>query len=284
MPLRHPLAAGLLATALIAAGCGNDKENKGSATSNTLAVTVSETGKKARFTAPASAKGGLTRVTLENSGKMPHTAQLIRLEGGHTTQEALKVIGSNSDKIPDWIHGEGGPVAGPGATGTATVNLPAGKYVIADMGEGGPPATTNLTVSGGKKGTIPSAPVSVTAAEPREDHFKWDLSGTLKPGSNEIKFDSKGKESLHFIGAVRLKRDVPLNEIKKALARQGRPPAFLDEKTFYTTTVLDGGKSEATSLELRGGPGTYVLFCPLKDRDGGKAHDQEGLLTKLTVK
>jgi hypothetical protein len=38
-----------------------------------------------------------------------------------------------------------------------------------------------------------------------------------------------------------------------------------------------------TKLELSK-PGRYVLFCPLTDREGGKSHDQEGLLTTVEVK
>ena len=29
--------------------------------------------------------------------------------------------------------------------------------------------------------------------------------------------------------------------------------------------------------------GKWVLFCPLADREGGKSHDQEGLLTTVDV-
>lgn len=65
----------------------------------------------------------------------------------------------------------------------------------------------------------------------------------------------------------------------------GPPPPFVDRTSFSTTTVLDGGKSEVTQLQL-GKPGTYVLFCPLSDRDGGegKSHDEQGLLTKVQVR
>ncbi len=41
--------------------------------------------------------------------------------------------------------------------------------------------------------------------------------------------------------------------------------------------------SQTTELDLKK-PGQYVFFCPLTDRDGGKPHDQEGLLKIVTVK
>ena len=68
----------------------------------------------------------------------------------------------------------------------------------------------------------------------------------------------------------------------KALKSNGKPPAFVLGPPAVTS-VLDGGKSEVTSFSLQK-PGKYVLFCPLPDRDGGKPHFEEGLLTTVTVK
>jgi len=73
-------------------------------------------------------------------------------------------------------------------------------------------------------------------------------------------------------------------EIAKGFASNGPPPKFIDQKSFTATSVLDGtNKSEVTSLSLKQ-PGKYVLFCPLSDRDGGKSHLEEGLLTTVNVK
>jgi hypothetical protein len=47
--------------------------------------------------------------------------------------------------------------------------------------------------------------------------------------------------------------------------------------------VLDGGKSLTTQFTLSR-PGTYIFFCHLTDRDGGKPRFAEGLLTTVTVK
>ena len=69
----------------------------------------------------------------------------------------------------------------------------------------------------------------------------------------------------------------------KALSSNGPPPSFVDQKSFTNTSVLDGGKSEVTTFDLSK-PGTYVLFCPFTDREGGKEHFKEGLLTTVTVK
>jgi hypothetical protein len=282
----------LVAVAL--AACGDDKKSGSEKSSPstpaaepaTLSVSITEAGKAAKFTAPASTKGGLVEVSLENKGKKPHSGQLVRVTGGHTPADAVKTIGSNSDKAPAWIRAEGGPSAvAPGKTGKATVILPAGQYLVLDEGGpgSGPPAYTPFKVTAGKSGSLPSTPTTVTAASTGKDQWKWDVSGTLKTGDNRLTFVSKGKNTLHFLGAFRVKGNPSLAQVKKAIASQGKPPAFLDQSSFVTTTILDDGKSQVASLAIRQ-PGQYVLFCPLKDRDGGKSHDQEGLLKKITVK
>jgi hypothetical protein len=287
---RSPAASVLLLvpTALAMSACGSDDKKSstsGGAKPAELSVSVTEAGKGAKFTVPASTKGGLVNVTLANKGKKPHGAQLIRLTGNHTTAQALKTIGGNKPP-PSWLRAEGGPSAVPGGqTGSATVILPAGKYAVVDTGGPGsaPPASADFTVTAGTGGKVPSAPTTIAAAEPGHHKFKWQISGTLKPGDNRLTFVSKGKDSLHFVGAFRVNGDPSLAKVEKGLSSNGKPPKFIDGSTFTETTVLDGGKSEVASLNLRK-PGRYVLFCPLTDRDGGKPHHEEGLLTKVTVK
>jgi hypothetical protein len=295
MPARWPAVALVAVSAVALAACGSDSKSSSSSTSSSsssgpspLSLTIAEQGKAAKYTVPKAVKGGLVKLTLDNKGKRPHGAQLARLTGNHTAKDALKVIGSNSSKTPSWLHAEGGlgPV-NPGASASANVNLTSGKYLVADAGgpgSSGPPAYSEFTVNGGgAAGSLPKTPVSITAASPAKDKYKWQISGALKPGSNDVTFASKGKNTLHFIGAFRVTGNPSQAQIEKALASNGKPPPFVDQKSFYTTAVLDGGKSQTTPLTLQK-PGKYVLFCPLSDRDGGKPHFAEGLVTTVNVK
>ncbi len=281
------LAVPIVATAAIA-GCG------GSSSTNptTLSLKISEKGKAATFQAPKTAKGGLVKVELTNQGKAPHGVQFIQYASGHSMGEVLKLLGQNSNKIPSWVKLEGGvgSVAG-GQTGTATVNLPQGNYVLVDAaalgGPGpssGPPATAGMTLSGGSSGSLPSTSAQITANTAGKDKYKWDISG-LKTGSNQVTFNSKGNDAVHTIIAVPVKgKAPPLNQIQKALASNGPPPPYVDAKGIQSAAILDGGLSQTTTLDLKT-PGQYIFFCPLHDRDGkGKSHDQEGLLTVQTVK
>jgi plastocyanin len=277
----------MVATAAIA-GCG------GSSSTNptTLSLKISEQGKAASFQAPKSAKGGLVKVELANQGKAPHGVQFIQYASGHSMNEVLQQLGGNSNVIPPWAKLEGGVGSvAPGQTGTATLNLPQGNYVLVDAaalgGPGpssGPPATAGLTLSGGSSGDLPDTSAQITANTAGKDKYKWDISG-LKTGTNQVTFDSKGNDAVHTIIAVPVKGTAPpLSQIQKALASNGPPPPYVDTSGTQSSAILDGGLSQTTTLNLKT-PGQYIFFCPLHDRDGkGKSHDQEGLLTVQTVK
>ena len=270
--------------AAVVTGCGGSSNPKPTA----LNLSISEQGKTASFQAPKTTKGGLVEVTLANKGKAPHGVQFVRYTG-HSAAEAQKQIGSNSPKVPDWLRAEGG-IGGvnPGASQTATLNLPAGNYLIADAaatgpgGGGGPPATAEMTVSSGDTGDLPDTSGKVVANETGKDQFAWDISG-LHTGENDITFDSKGDKALHLIIAVPVKGTAPpVDQIKADLSKNGPPPPYADVQDAQSTAILDGGLSQTTKLNLQK-PGQYIFFCPLTDRDGGKPHFEEGLLKVETV-
>jgi hypothetical protein len=275
-----------VATAALAAGCGSSSDNS----PTPLSLKISEKGQQASFDVPKSATGGLVAVSLANEGKAPHGVEFIQYTGNHTAADVTKQFGSNSKKTPSWIKLQGGIGSVPGGqTDSADLNLPAGNYVLADAAafggasSSGPPATAPLEVSGGTSGTLPSTPATVTAATAGKDKFKWEISG-LKAGSNSVTFNSKGEEALHLIVAVPVKGKAPaVSQVKRDLASNGPPPPYADVQNTQSSAILDGGLSQTTTLNLQK-PGQYIFFCPLTDRDGGKPHDQEGLLAVQTVK
>jgi hypothetical protein len=280
------LVAATAATAALVAGCGSSSSDN---SPTPLSLKISEKGQKASFDVPKSATGGLVTVSLTNEGKAPHGVEFIQYTGNHTADDVLKQFGTNSNKTPSWIKLNGGIGSVPGGqTDTADLNLPAGNYVLADAAafggpsSAGPPATAPLKVSGGSSGTLPSTPATVTAATAGKDKFKWEISG-LKAGSNSVTFNSKGEDAVHLIIAVPVKGKAPaVSQIKKDLGSNGPPPPYADVQNVQSSAILDGGSSQTTTLDLKK-PGQYIFFCPLTDRDGGKPHDQEGLLTVQSV-
>jgi hypothetical protein len=283
MPARSIPPAVALLVAAVLAGCGGGGSRKPAA----LSITLSASGKAAKFTVPASVKGGIVEVTFRNQVPGgPHAAQLLRVEGSHTGAEALKAV--TGKKVPAWVHAEGGvgPIP-PSTTATAIRNLRAGGYLVADLGgpAQGPPAYAAFKVGKGKPSKLPHARSTVDAAKTSEHHYVWKLSGApLKAGTNQVHFKSGGVDALHFLGVLKVTGNPSYGAILTALSSNRPPPKFVDRSSFFNTAVLDGGKSEVTQVQLRGGPGEYVLYCPLTDREGGKPHFAEGLLKRVRVK
>jgi hypothetical protein len=292
--VRKTFAAAIALSAVLAlSACGSSEkksESSGAGKTGTAGanvdVTVTDSGKTIKYGVPKSVKGGLTTLTVSNKAKAPHGAQLVLIKGDHTPQEALKVIGGKSNKTPEWLRAEGGiGQVAPGKTADASLVLDPGKYMVIDAGpqSGEPPAYSQFTVAGKNPGSLPTSSTTVTAANPGKDKYRWDISGQLKTGPQQVTFVSKGKEALHLIGAFRLNGNASKADVIKGLGSQGKPPKFVDQSSFYTTAVMDGGKSQVTPLTLKS-PGKWVLFCPITDREGGKEHFKEGMVQIVDVK
>ena len=280
---RLALAACAVTVVAALAACGSSSTEP-----SKLSLSISEQGKAASFKTPKSAKGGLVDVSFKNNGKAPHGVLFVQYTGNHTVADALKELGSNSSKVPSWLKANGGtPAVAGGNSASATVNLPAGNYVLVDSGSlgggSGPPATAPMKVTAGDTGDLPSTAATVDANHTGKDKYAWNITG-LKAGANQVTFNSKGNDALHLIGAIPVKGKAPsINKIRSDFAKlgQGPPPPYVGGAPA-TTTILDGGESQTLTLDLK--PGQYIFFCPLTDRDGGKTHDQEGLLKTVTVK
>jgi hypothetical protein len=282
----------IVGAAAIIGGCGGGGGGGSSSSDKAtqLSMSISDTGKTASFQAPKTTKGGLVQVNLANKGQAPHGVQFIQYTGGHTAADVQQQLGSNSDKIPDWVKLPGGiGSVDPGASQSATLNLPAGNYVLVDAAalggpSSGPPATAEMTVSSGENGDLPSTSGDVTANETGKDKFAWELSG-LHTGQNDITFASKGDKSVHLIIAAPLKPDAPPDSqiVQDLKSTNGPPPSYVDIQNAQSTAILDGGSAQTTKLNLKT-PGKYLFFCPLTDRDGGKPHFEEGLLKTVDIK
>jgi uncharacterized cupredoxin-like copper-binding protein len=279
MTTRHIAALPAALALCLLSACGSDDKESSSSSPQKLAVKVTQTGKKVTVEVPKSIKGGLTEVSLDNTGeKAPHSAQLIRIDGDHSAAEVIKVTGGDGGKIPSWVHGAGGiGTVAPGKTGTATVVLKPGNYYVQnDEGEPGPDNLAKLSVTGEGGGELPSTPATVTAKE-----YSFQASG-LKAGSNRITFENGGKE-LHHLLAVPIKPGANLAAVKKFIASEGEGggPPPVDFEKASSTSVLDGGTKEVTEIDLK--KGKYAFVCFIQDRAGGPPHAAKGMLQEQTI-
>lgn len=310
---RRMAAALALIVPLGLSACGGDSSEDGAGAGaakssapepTTLSITTSDLGEDRFATeAPGSIKGGLVKIVFKNAGKMPHEAQLIRLEQGHTAQEAVEVIDSEESKTPEWLRTAGGvALTPPGQQGTTFINLPAGNYVVISLGAGGPeegptPATrgalAEFEVTPGEPGELPQTSASILAEDDGEhgeagkgedagEHEHGFETTGLKAGRNMLLFDNRSDEIHHAVLAPII-GDTTLEQVEEALASEGPPegPPPVDFENAVITSVLDGKTEEVTELELRAG--RYALLCFLSDREGGKPHVAEGMIEEVMV-
>ena len=302
-------AVAVLPMGLAACGDDDDKDKSTTAKATPLAITTSDAGsKRFKTEAPKSIKGGLVNLTFTNAGKEEHEAQLVRIDGAHTSQDVIELFGKEAAPIPDWVSFPGGAGnTAPGQTVTATLNLRPGKYMTFDGGDPDEGASKSsrgalaeFEVTAGEDGPLPASTATITAAtdeaaeeaaeaaEGTDEHAKhahsFEISG-LKAGKNRLRFVNKGKEDHHAV----LFPIVPgktIADVEKFFMQQGRPtgPPPVDFEGGASTAVTGGDTEQVADLVLAK-PGKYAVVCFLTDRDGkGKPHFAEGMLEEADVK
>ncbi|MDX6633233.1 MAG: hypothetical protein QOG26_1238 [Solirubrobacterales bacterium] len=277
------LGAGLVTLAAGALGCGASNDP------TALAVRLAGSG-SGKMSAPSTVKGPLVRLTFTNATKARADAQLVRYDAGHTIDEVVKAVSSETPTVPDWLHGEGG--AGdtdPGKSRATTLNLDAGSYVVLDdtaqqNGSQGKSPLASFKVTGGNSGDLPTTDATIIAAKDGSDGYKWEISG-LKAGSNTVTFKSEGDKALHHVQIAPVIGNPTVDQIKKFFKSNGSGKPPVSQEGGAGTSVLDGGKSEVTTIDIAK-PGRYAFICFLSDRDEKKPkpHFEEGLLTIQEVK
>jgi hypothetical protein len=275
---RTALAVGAGVTALALAACGDDDKEKSSASAQptTLAVSLDQAGK---VSAPKSIEGGTVTLRFTNQAKSHYGLQLIRVAGNQTAAEVVKVVSSENAPIPAWVT-DGGGIGSlkPGATGTTTQKLPAGRWALAPQADegGGKPQISFLEVKGaGSDAALPTTTAKISAFE-----YGFKASG-LKAGNNPVEFSNDGAQ-LHHVQAFPLLPGKTVAQAKKFFQSDnpnGRPP--VDFENGAGTTVIDGGQKQVTNLDLESGK--YALVCFITDRGGGPPHVAKGMITEVDV-
>jgi hypothetical protein len=274
------LVLAALPAAALAAGCGDDDDNASeSSKPKGLALRISGSGKNLRLTAPKTAPAGLTRITLTNAAKGEHSAQLGRVDPGHTAQQGLAAAGTWAEKgkaLPSWTHVEGGvPVTPAGTTHSSTQVLRPGKYFVIDTNvEGGNEPDAFFEVTGSDSGELTAPAARIDAVE-----YAFRASG-LRAGSNPVLIDNKGRQP-HFIDAAPIKPGKTIADVRRFVRSEKGEPPIIEDRTV-STPVLDGGVRQIVDLNLR--KGNYALLCFVPDRTGGPPHALKGMVSQVVVR
>ncbi|MGH9423578.1 MAG: hypothetical protein ACRD3J_26625 [Thermoanaerobaculia bacterium] len=133
------------------------------------------------------------------------------------------------------------------------------------------------TIEKASTGSVVSRPVvkphvvTVTGKD-----FKFDAPAEIPAGLTEFRFLNKGP-SIHHMQILKLTKGKTFADLRKALERQGPPPAWMKE-VGGPNAPAPGTESNAT-LMLE--PGNYAIICFVDI--GGAPHFTKGMMRPLKV-
>jgi hypothetical protein len=226
-----------------------------------------------RYRAPQTIRGGLVEIRLRNRGNAPHKAQLWRISGGHSVEQALRV----RHPQPGWLRTAGGvSLTAPGATSRTLQSLPAGRYYVAGtLDEPGTVARFTVTAPAGAE-PLPRAPARIEAID-----YSFRVSG-LHAGRNSVDFDNRGTQPHHAFLAP-MHAGAQIADVRRFFNRQSSTgPDPVDGEGTRETVVLEGGARQVTQLDLAAG--RYALICFVRGRQGGPRHIELGMINEVRVR
>jgi len=295
-PRRFPALLAAAALCLVPAACGSDDDdssNGGSSESSDAAVLTFETTEpskgKVAIDGPTEVEAGLTEITLKNSGKGPHDAQILRVEGNRTADEVISssVDSGEGAKIPEWITDGGGiGTTAPGKSATVAQVLQPGTYFLLDSESAEGSEKVNARKGGAVKfevtGDTSTAELPETDASITAKDYSFEASG-LKAGANRLTFANDGKQ-LHHVIAVPIMKGSTIGDAKTFFTSEGESggPPPVDFENGVSTAVIDGGQKQIAELDFA--KGKYALVCFITNRDGGPPHVAMGMIDEVDVK
>ncbi|HEU0019687.1 MAG TPA: hypothetical protein VFQ14_05285 [Thermoleophilaceae bacterium] len=292
-----PVLLAAAALCLVPAACGSDDDDSGSSggsseSSETAAVTLETTEPskgKVAIAGPDTVEAGVVEITLKNSGKSPHDAQILRVEGDRSAQEVISnsVDSEEGAPIPDWITDGGGLGAvAPGESATVTEVLRPGTYYVLDTESAQGSEQVNARKGGVAKfevtgEEVADAELPETDATITAEDFSFETAGIV-PGDNRLTFENTGKQ-LHHVIALPIAKGSTIADVKKFVSEEesdGPPP--VDFESAKSSAVIDGGQAQVIEMPFK--KGKYALVCFITNRDGGPPHVAMGMIDELDVK
>jgi uncharacterized cupredoxin-like copper-binding protein len=236
-----------------------------------------------RYEAPKQVDAGLVVVTLENAGKGPHQAQLVRLNDGVTMDRLTAALKQGPEKALPLVELAGGPnTIDPDQRQQVTLDLKPGQYVIMSFVSG------SDNVPDMAKGML--APLEAVASnqaqavEPRSDgeatlqDFMITPPANVKAGQQVWKVKNHGPQP-HELVLMKLDDGKTMDDVMKFMqAPSGKPPF----SSAGGLAALAPRTSAWVSLNLQ--PGYYLALCFVPDPATGKAHAEMGMMQVFTVK
>lgn len=260
----------VLVLSLFAVACGDDDDDSDESEAAVASFEFADGG----ITGPSSVEAGAVRVSFTNSTDEDAGVTIVRVEGDHTAEEAVKAgqaWGEGGKPLAEWLTFEGGSASvAPGKSFSAVQELAEGKYVGLDINTN---EYVEFDVTGDGDGELPSTSATIDAVD-----YSFEASG-LEAGKQAVLFSNKGKEP-HFALAAPIKPGKTIEDVEESLQSESGPSPIIEDETV-STGILEGGREQVVDLELR--KGAYALVCFVPDRKGGPPHAFKGMVSEAVV-
>jgi len=286
--MRISITSALLAAVATAAAAGAvharvSSNDPHTAKANVVTVTTTDYA----FQAPDTIAAGRTTFHLVNKGPEFHHVWLIKLEQGKTLKDLMEAA-KTPGPLPKWAVDVGGPNSPmPGGEALATLDLEAGRYVMAcvipSMKDGQPHymkgmvkevtvAARNGVVQAGKVET-PAADVVMTL-----DDYDFRVSTPITRATKTIRLRNVAEQT-HEAIIVKLNPGTTVEQFLGAMEKpQGPPPGAL------IGGITGIAKGRTVDIPTSFTAGDYALICFVPDAKDGKPHLAHGMVKPFSVK
>jgi plastocyanin len=275
-------AAASASPAASASGSPSGSAAGSAAATGQLAITAQEYS----FQAPPTVAAGVTTITVTNSGKEEHQAQLARIADGKQLSDVLGALsGPDPSALFKLVTLSGGPTGvPPGGSAAVTVNLEPGNYVMLCFVQGPdgiPHLAKGMVAPLQVTGTASTAALPATDASVTLQDFAFVGLDTLSPGAHSILVSNSGPQP-HEVTVVRLAQGVTIDAIRAAFTSATPPAGPVPWTPSGGVAGLVPGKTASIALNLTAG--NYAFICFVPDAASGKPHAALGMVQAVTVK
>ncbi|MGH9040653.1 MAG: hypothetical protein ACRDZ3_10520 [Acidimicrobiia bacterium] len=303
--------AAVLLTCLVLVGgaCSSDGEDDATSDSTSVSqgatpnIDFTVTGDEYRFDLPEEVPGGVVTISFENEGRLRHEAGIVAV--GETPLEQVvvdltPVLEGTGSAIPDYLTFYGGiGETAPEATGSATLTLPEGRFVmfcsltdidsVDALPQPGPPLPAHYSTGMAREFTVERANVDLLPAGDGTvvaSDYAFDVP-VLSAGTRTVVLRNTGTQ-MHVGAFLAFPDEVDATAARQALdtilAAPGGPlPEGVPEPTDAASAgPFPPGGGGTFDIELERGR-TYAVVCYLPDRAGGPPHAAMGMLSVFTI-
>lgn len=283
-------AATILMSMVLLSACGGSQveavvsaDEATASSQHDLSITATAEGWQAAETAEA----GWTRITLTNESEGLRQAAFLKLAEGKTMEDVFAAIEAGMEGPAEWMIPVGGVSAVlPGKSGTVSVKLDPGQYIVIDPvpGPDGVPGMAKgyfmpLAVEASEADTsAPEADLSIHLADYA---FEADYDG-FKGGAHTIKVTNSGPQEAHEIVLVKLDEGIKVDEFLQAFSPDS-PGGPLPGRFVVGTGAFVEGSDNYLEVELESGASYGVIcFTPSRQHQG-QPHFTLGMVGQFTA-